>query len=595
MPPGYLLRNRYRIEHRLAAGGFGETYLAIDEDYPDRRRVVVKHLKPQSNDPMVLETARRLFDTEGVTLANLGDKTDRIPTLYAYFEEDREFYLVQEWIAGQTLTQELGTRKLSETETLSIVREILAVLAQVHAKGIVHRDLKPDNIIRRSRDRQLVLIDFGAVKAVRKTSLNATHATRSICIGTAGYMPIEQAVGYPTAASDIYAVGAIALQCLTGQPPSQLFDEDALELRWQHLCKVSDRTANILAKMVAARHLDRYPNAMEAIKAIDSLLARVSPSKSTPTIKFHPTPAPPAQPQQPTPSKPSRIGNYFVLKCLLGFIGFNVLLYVGLTVLILFREPTDPAVESLSAEKPPSAEISEADDKSAKQKPPSAESSADDEKLVKQKPLPTISSADYDKLAKQKSNIGDYSGALSDYDRAIKLKPNDSNLYTDRGLLKYEKFQNYQGALADYNQAIKLNPRSAITYKKRGLLKDKKLQDSWGALADYNSAIELSYYNDAVAYYHRGLLTDKKFNDKWQVAVDYDSAIKLKPDYAIAYYSRSIFKYNKMDDRPGAVNDMKQAALLYQKQGNKQDYRAAIEQLKKWGVATNFTLDDPRW
>ena len=171
-----------------------------------------------------MKIARQLFDTEGLTLANLGDKTDRIPTLYAYFEENRQFYLVQEWIEGQTLTQELGTRKLSEAETLEIVRKILAVLTEVHTKRIVHRDLKPDNIIRRSRDRQLVLIDFGAVKAVRQTSLNATNVTRSIGIGTAGYMPSEQAMGYPTSASDIYAVGAIALQCLTGQPPSQLFD-----------------------------------------------------------------------------------------------------------------------------------------------------------------------------------------------------------------------------------------------------------------------------------------------------------------------------------------------------------------------------------
>jgi serine/threonine protein kinase len=493
MPPGYLLRNRYRIERHLAAGGFGETYLAIDEDYPHRRRVVVKHLKPQSNDPAVLKVARQLFDTEGVILANLGDKTNRIPTLYAYFEENRQFYLVQEWIEGQTLTQELGTRRLSETETLSIVREILAVLTEVHTKSIIHRDLKPDNIIRRSRDRQLVLIDFGAVKAVRQTSLNATHSTRSIGIGTAGYMPSEQAMGYPTSASDIYAVGAIALQCLTGQPPSQLFDEDALVLKWRHICKVSDRTANILAKMVAPRHLDRYANAMEEIKAIDSLLAPVAPSKSTPTIKFHPTPAPPAQPQKSESSKPSRIGNYFVLKCLLGFIGFNVLVYVGSSAFLVHERLNTPSVEPLSTE------ISETDDKSAK----------------------------------QKSDRGDYQGALADYDLAIKLAPSATN-YKNRALLRDKRLQDYWGALDDYNSAILLqlgsanerDPSYAVAYNNRGVLQHRKFKDKHKALSDYDEAIALNP-NYATAYYNRSILHYYEFSDRTDAIDDMKQAAFL--------------------------------------------------------------------
>jgi serine/threonine protein kinase len=298
MQSGHLLRNRYRIENRLSAGGFGETYIAVDEDYPDKRRLVVKHLKPQSNDPVVLDTARRLFNAEAVTLAKLGEKTELIPTLYAYFEENKEFYLVQEFIEGQTLAQELGTRKLSEAETLKVVCEILTVLTEVHINRIIHRDLKPDNIIRRSRDRQLVLIDFGAVKTVRQTTLNVSNPRyfQSIGIGTDGYMPTEQAMGYPTSASDIYAVGAIALQCLTGKPPSELFDEDDLVFKWQHLCSVSDRAANILSKMVAASHLDRYANAMEAIKEIELLVPPVAP-----------TPQPISQPSPVTYPKSYRL------------------------------------------------------------------------------------------------------------------------------------------------------------------------------------------------------------------------------------------------------------------------------------------------
>jgi serine/threonine protein kinase len=537
MPPGYLLRNRYRIERRLAAGGFGETYIAIDEDYPNQRRVVVKHLKPQSNDSALLETARRLFDTEGVTLANLGDKSDRIPTLYAYFEEDREFYLVQEWIEGQTLTQELGTRKLSEAQTLEIVREILVVLCEVHSRKIVHRDLKPDNIIRRSRDRQLVLIDFGAVKAVRQTTLLATNDAQSVAIGTEGYMPSEQARGYPTSASDIYAVGAIALQCLTGKLPRTLFDQYALEWRWRHLCTVSDRVATILTKMVAERHLDRYPNAMEAIQAIDPLLAPVAPSPITPTIQSQPTPQPPAQPQQPIPPQvslptikapdPAVQAPVGKQTARLNFDKWAIWTCAGLmgllVVSILVDRSTTPAVD-----------------------PPSASQ--------------TSESTDVASI-EQKLKNGDYRGALAEYDRAIELKPEDSNLYNNRGLLKHEKLEDYPGALADYDQAIKFDDNSAIAYENRGFLKHQKLDDPQGALADYDRSIKIDD-NSAIAHNNRGLLKYEKLQDYSGALADYNQAIKLDEDDAITYNNRGLLKHEKLQDYQGALADYNQAIKL---------------------------------
>jgi eukaryotic-like serine/threonine-protein kinase len=274
MNPGDLLRNRYRIEKPLAAGGFGETYLAIDLDYPGQRQVVVKHLKPASNDPGTLQIARRLFESEAQVLAELGETSDQLPALYAYFEEQGEFYLVQEFIAGQTLTAELAGRQLSEAETIEVLQEILAGLAVVHSKNKIHRDLKPDNIIRRAKDGKLVLIDFGAVKEVRQAAGMGTNValSASIGIGTQGYMPTEQAIGFPRLASDVYAVGAIGIQCLTGKHPHRLFDETVLALRWQHLCQTSPDLAVILEKMVAQNADDRYFDGAEAAKALDQFL-----------------------------------------------------------------------------------------------------------------------------------------------------------------------------------------------------------------------------------------------------------------------------------------------------------------------------------
>jgi eukaryotic-like serine/threonine-protein kinase len=279
---GYMLRRRYSIQQPLASGYFGDTYLAIDLDYHPQRYVVVKHLKPESKDPALLQLARRLFATEAAVLGRLGELTNRIPTLYAYFEEQNEFYLVQEFIEGQTLSHELADGKLSTMATIQILREILIGLNFVHAENTIHRDLKPDNIIRRTSDNSLVLIDFGAVKEVRKTALTTPNpkTIASIGFGTEGYMPSEQAMGFPKLASDIYAVGAIGIECLTGKEPHQLFDEEMLEFKWRHLYLASDpkidplisRLALVLNKMLQPRYHDRYANAAEALAAIDQLL-----------------------------------------------------------------------------------------------------------------------------------------------------------------------------------------------------------------------------------------------------------------------------------------------------------------------------------
>ncbi len=360
MQPGYLLRNRYRIEKALAAGGFGETYLAVDIDYPGQRQVVVKHLKPLNNDSKTLEIARRLFESEAKVLAELGETSDRLPALYAYFEEQGEFYLGQEFIAGQTLTDELGGQQLSEVQTIGVLQEILAGLKLVHGRNKIHRDLKPDNIIRRAKDGKLVLIDFGAVKEVRQVAnLGMKHLSASIGIGTPGYMPTEQAIGFPRLASDVYAVGAIGIQCLTGQAPHELFDEGVLALRWQHLCRVSAGLAMVLEKMVAQQPHERYENGMVAAEAIDQLLLAQPPqsavipfltqqsqpppisSSSAPTQKVYVSTVIPAAQTikvKAQPSKPSNNPdpNTASRRQLLKFLGFGGVGVIGALLLAKF-------------------------------------------------------------------------------------------------------------------------------------------------------------------------------------------------------------------------------------------------------------------
>ena len=155
-------------------------------------------------------------------LGKLGSH-DQIPRLLAHIEENQQFYLVQEYIDGQELSEEITPGKQwSEDPTIALLQDILEVLVWVQENKAIHRDLKPANIMRR-RDGKIVLIDFGAVKEIGSQILNSQGQVPStMIIGTPGYMPIEQFNCSPSLCSDIYAVGMIAIQALTGISPTNL-------------------------------------------------------------------------------------------------------------------------------------------------------------------------------------------------------------------------------------------------------------------------------------------------------------------------------------------------------------------------------------
>jgi len=214
-----------------------------------------------------MQTARRLFKTEAETLETLGEHP-QIPRLLAYFEEKDEFYIVQEFIDGHPLSDELlPDRRLPSAQAIGLVSEILEVLEFVHDHNVVHRDIKPSNIIRRHQDNKLVLIDFGAVKQVTAGGING----RTVTIGTPGYMPTEQIEGFPHLSSDVYAVGAIGLQALTGLEPDRLpRDRDTDEIMWRQKAQVSDDLAEVLDRMVSRALRQRDQSATEALQAVRS-------------------------------------------------------------------------------------------------------------------------------------------------------------------------------------------------------------------------------------------------------------------------------------------------------------------------------------
>jgi CHASE2 domain-containing sensor protein/tRNA A-37 threonylcarbamoyl transferase component Bud32 len=264
---------RYQVIQIHGAGGFGETYIAEDLHRPDRPKCVVKKLSPASRDTKHMNLARRLFQREAETLEILGKQHDQIPQLLAYFEESTEFYLVQEFIDGHPLNTEISLgRLLPEAKAIAVLREILQILQFVHSQGVIHRDVKPSNLIRRIRDNKLVLIDFGAVKGVQIVSDEEIISDLTIGIGTQGYMAPEQQAGHPQFNSDIYALGMMGVQMLTGISPSQLKRDTATgEVDWQNKTHASVGLIEVVSKMIAYNYKQRYQSTQEVLQVLKNL------------------------------------------------------------------------------------------------------------------------------------------------------------------------------------------------------------------------------------------------------------------------------------------------------------------------------------
>lgn len=286
---GTLLRQRYLIKQVLGQGGFGRTYLAIDQERFNEPCVLKEFTVPYQDDALV-EKAKTLFQREASTLYQI--QHPQIPRFWAAFEDEQRLFLVQDFVKGQTYRSLLQARKqtgqtFSETEVLHFLNHLLPVLSYLHDRDIVHRDISPENIILGSSDQGLeqlfgqpisetpsvelpFLIDFGAVKEAASHWPIVSNITR---VGKVGYAPPEQLqTGNVSPHSDLYALGATALVMLTGREPQVLLDCQTLAWQWQPYAKISDLLALTLQKMVALQPGDRYQSAREAWADLQPLM-----------------------------------------------------------------------------------------------------------------------------------------------------------------------------------------------------------------------------------------------------------------------------------------------------------------------------------
>ncbi|MBD2610702.1 MAG: protein kinase domain-containing protein [Nostoc sp. ZfuVER08] len=302
-----LLDGRYVTIKLLGRGGFGAAFLARDRRIPGMRQCVVKQFQPAGNlTPTQLQQAQLMFEREAEVLAEIGNEHEQIPDLFAFFpvivnslqpgEQDQFFYLVQEYIDGQNLEEELAQQgQFSEQQVLEVLQEILKILKFVHERGIIHRDIKPSNIMRR-RDGKLFLLDFGAVKQVANVASGAPSSTG---IYSLGFAPPEQMTGgqvFPS--TDLYALAVTIITLLTDREATQLFDAYTNQWKWRSQVNVSPHLANVLDNMLLPAANQRFQSAQQVLDALKST-ALAATQINSPSVTL-----PPQSPQSSSPSKP---------------------------------------------------------------------------------------------------------------------------------------------------------------------------------------------------------------------------------------------------------------------------------------------------
>lgn len=595
---GQTLGGRYQILSQLGQGGFGATFLATDQHLPTNQVCVVKQLQPQTTNPDLLQTARRLFETEAQTLYRLGTY-DQIPQLFAYFEENQEFYLVQEYIEGNALSEELKIGEpWPEKAVLSLLKEILEILAFVHSQNVIHRDVNPKNLIRRHSDGKLVLIDFGAVKQVTTQVLQAQNTQLTIAIGTQGYYPSEQASGHPQLSSDIYAVGMIAIQALTGSPPLQFpIDPDSGEIQWRDQANVTPEVANLIEKMVLYDFRQRYPSATEALTVVTGLL---SPGGKTQTLAI------PFSFQPPKRRSWIKIGAIAFLITGLGVGGglwakyfieaTNSTEYYNQGNILLSLNRYEDALDTYEKAlelRPDYVEVwigqgkalhglerdeeaLEAFDQAIQVIPNSvsawmgrAESlqglNRDREAIEAFETVLSLQPSAWQAWQGKgyiQMGLRQYAEAIASFEEVLKWQPDLADVWYQQGWALHN-LGRYEEAVESYNQAVDLKPDYASAWYQRGNAL-VNLNDLKEAIRSYEQAVQFqkSYYP---AWYSLGTTLSQGKQYEEAVAA-YDQAVKGKADYAEAWYQRgwALHQLKRYSDAIASY----EKAIQYQRQNS---------------------------
>jgi serine/threonine protein kinase len=522
---------------------------------PDHPLCVVKQLKPQVTDADSLQVARRLFDTEARVLYQLGNH-DQIPRLLAHFEDNQEFYLAQEFIDGESLSDVIvDGQPWSEGRVIALLQDILQVLAFVHQQNVIHRDIKPSNLICRRQDGRIVLIDFGVVKQVSTQLINTKTVLTNltVSIGTLGYMPNEQMGGNPRFSSDVYAVGMIGIQALTGIQPKHLNqDPKTSEVEWRDRTPpINPALADVLERMVRYNFRARYATAASALDALRQLPSALL--DAVPSRWYTPNPSQPAA--IPAPTQPSQILSRVTNPTVAAVERVSVQVQHSLRTLTQVLTVAIPGVEQRQSVKILPIVMVLVGVGGLMLLVRACLPSQPTDQLAVRNSAPTASpSSDVDLLNQADSlrETEQYEQALTTYDQAIASNPNSADAYRGR-CYTLNQLQRLEEAIAACDQAITLNPNDSQALSSKGYALYQQ-QRPEAALELFEQAVALQPDN-AEAWSNQGatLLT---LGQPEAAIESFDQALQLQSDLAEAWNNRgaALWSLGQFDEAIASID-----------------------------------------
>ncbi len=451
---------RYRLTHYLGGKAEIDTYVAENLRRQYQSPCLIKQIQLADSDPAVWAKMERRFTEELSLLERLGYH-DRIPQLWDHFEEDEAFYLVLEYIEGENLAQKLQQQNFTEAEVIQILEDALSVLAFIHQHRIIHRHLKPSNLMIRHSDGQIMLTDFGILEDIK--TIPKERVANNQDEEQKNYLPPEQIAGRPTLNSDIYALGMIAIELLTGKQPHQLpKNKETGAINWREEITVNRRLAKIIDKMTSLDVGQRYQSAEKVIN--DLLKLGISPHK--PVVEQLETP--PVLPKTQLRDKQWLRPIHIVV----GILGLVTLLGS-----IEFAFPTWRPLYYWYRGK-----------QTLEQEPETALKI-----FMKAIDLKPASHLAWEGRGEALYRLERFPEALEAQYEAIQLNPNEPKNWQQKGDILY-RLDRFSEAVIAYEQVLEINPQDGVTLNQKGkaLYQLERYQE---ALNAHDAALEIEPLN----------------------------------------------------------------------------------------------------
>ncbi|TVQ22525.1 MAG: tetratricopeptide repeat protein [Leptolyngbya sp. DLM2.Bin15] len=635
-----LLGGRYQFIRVLKSNAVGQTYLAEDTQGEQPLPCIVKRLQIASRNPRTQRFVSVLLKKKAETLSNF--TCSQVPKILDFFEEAAGFYIIEEYIEGRPLSDMFAQgRPWDEASVIQLLHDILSIVAIVHSWGVIHRCIEPAHLVRRESDQQWVLIGFGIFHEISTQVMRSqTPPSSPLLAESSVYRPTEQTQGQLQFSSDIYAVGMIGIQAITGLSSLDLMKlrdsstatngSTSPRLLWRDQATLSDALAEILDRMVCPAVHQRYQLVSDVLNDLQRLRRQETHHGAI------------AQLGSEAAERSSRTS--MTSMSWMRPVGLGIIAILGVGALMYSQIPQRWLAQR-SLQRAANYQQSGATDEALAQYEqaitlqPSGQAFYERGLLHQSLGNTQAALADLSQAIRlnpnngtfhyQRGNIrfglGDSEGAIADYTTAIQKDPNNSNAYVNRGSVRADlgddqgaiadytealqvdpnlaaaylnrclsrsNVGDHQAAIADCSQAIRLQPNSVFAYQNRGLVR-RRIGDTRGAIEDFNIAIRLDPL-DADPYYNRGLAR-YELGDRMGAIADYTEAIQRNPNHVFAYYDRARLHATE-DNITAALDDFQQAAKLCLDAGRTRCYEDAqyqISQLQNPDASNPIPAQEP--